>query len=49
MNIDKMKKLIWWKLIEIDLIKIDLEKLIWENGNIVNYDLTNMFDKSWYE
>ena len=29
--------------------KIDLEKLMLENGNIVNYDLTNMFDKSWYE
>ena len=29
--------------------KINLEKLIWENVNIVNYDLTNMFDKSWHE
>ena len=29
--------------------KIDFEILIWENGNIVNYDLTNMFDISGYE
>ena len=29
--------------------KINLEKLIWENVNIVNYDLTNMFDKSLHE
>ena len=49
LNIDKMEKTDLMKINRNWFDKIDLERLIWENGNIVNYDLTNMFDKSWYE
>ena len=49
LNIEKMEKTDLMKINRNWFDKINLEKLIWENVNIVNYDLINMFDKSWHE